>query len=115
MEALSDTLSLLNTEKQLLVKVIKAAARTERQARDDRGPDVAGSGKRSQLAFISNMVQVSPEERAVLHKMKVYILYINILCFILYINIYIHKHIYTCIHILYIKVLHKNEGIYVYV
>ena len=87
-EALSDTLSLLNTEKQLLVKVIKAAARTERQARDDRGPDVAGSGKRSQLAFISNMVQVSPEERAVLHKMKVYILYINILSFILYINIY---------------------------
>ena len=87
MEALSDTLSLLNTEKQLLVKVIKAAARTERQGRDDRGPDVAGSGKRSQLAFISNMVQVSPEERAVLHKMKVYILHINILCFILYINI----------------------------
>ena len=88
MEALSDTLALLNTEKQLLVKVIKAAARTERQARDDRGPDIAGSGKRSQLAFISNMVQVSPEERAVLHKMKVYILYINILSFILYINIY---------------------------
>ncbi len=101
MEALSDTLSLLNTEKQLLVKVIKAAARTERQARDDRGPDVAGSGKRSQLAFISNMVQVSPEERAVLHKMKVYILYINILSFILYIHIYIHRHIYIHAYVYY--------------
>jgi hypothetical protein len=80
-ESLSGALDANNAEKQLLVKVIMscspqgAGGRTPRMplvgnlSAEERGAGVGGQGRRSQFAFIAQMLDLSEEERALVEAM----------------------------------------------